>query len=209
MQKIRVFVLLFFLHISLTRGQESVPTFVIIEQSKPENCPGGGLHLKEGYVKASDNNAFVDIDIFFQKYDGSWIKKNYTRKGSGKLILNELSCDYTGNYYFYTYYSKSTTKRPTIADVVKRHEEMGTSPKFRMTKKSQPSSCGEGMGAHFEEGEVFTPNGERVVLTLFMEKKDGSWRKKDFRFVGSGYLKLDILDCTLTGNYKTRIVFDK
>jgi hypothetical protein len=213
MQKFSVFVLfvVFLVNVLTAFGQteQGNPTFVVVEQAKPENCPGGGLHLKEGYVKATDNNSFVDVDVFLQKYDGTWVKKNYTRKGSGKVIMNELSCDYTGNFYSYAYYSKSTTKRPTVNDVVKKHEEMGTNPKFRMTKKTQPPSCGEGLGIHFEEGEVFTPKGERIVLTLFMEKKDGSWRKKDFRYVGSGYLKLDILDCTLTGNFKTKIVFDK
>lgn len=189
-------------HFSL--AQDARPTFVVLEQVKPANCPGGGLHLIEGYLRASDNDAFIELDIFFQKYDGSWVRKNYTRKGSGKIRVNESSCDYTGNYYSFAYYSQSKVPRPTIEDVTKRHAQMGETPKFRMIKKSKPEQCEQG-GIFFEQGEVFTPKGERVTITLFMEKNDGSWRKKDFYYVGSGFIDIGIVDCNLTGNYKSRV----
>ena len=187
-------------------AQNARPTFVVLEQVKPANCPGGGIHLIEGYLRASNNDAFIELDIFFQKYDGSWVRKNYTRKGSGKIRVNESSCDYTGNYYSFAYYAQSRTPRPTVDDVTKRHNKMGTTPKFRVIKKKKPEQCDQG-GISFEQGEVFTPKGERGVITLFMEKNDGSWRKKDFRYVGSGFMEINIIDCNLTGNYKSRVSF--
>jgi len=180
------------------------PTFVVLKKEKPANCPGGGLNLIEGYIKASNDDAFIEIDIFFQEYDGSWVRKNYTRKGSGKLMVNESSCDYTGNFYSFAYYTDTKVPRPTIEDVNRRHAQMGDTPRFRMTKKSKPENCEQG-GVFFEQGEIYTPKGERVILTLFMEKNDGSWRKKDFRFVGSRFIEIDIEDCNLTGNYKSRV----
>ncbi len=193
---------------SVGTAQNGRPTFIVLEQVKPANCPGGGLHLIEGYIKASDNDLFVELDIFFQKYDGSWERKNYTRKGSGKIKVNESSCDYTGNYYAFAQFAQDKSPRPTIDDVKKRHAQMGDTPKFRMIKKTTPEACEQG-GANFEQAEVFTPRGERVTITLFMEKNDGSWRKKDFQYVGSGFIDVGISDCNLTGNYKSRVVFEK
>jgi len=51
--------------------------------------------------------------------------------------------------------------------------------------------------------------GEEVKITLFMEKKDGHWRKKDFLFVGSGSILLDTEGCDLTGEHKSDIVVNK
>ena len=184
------------------------PTFVVNKQNKSTQCPSGGLTLEEGYVKAN-RDELIYIVIYLQKYDGSWVTKYFKRNGAGLVHLNVTSCDFTGNYYCFAAFSQNSDREiPSGEEVQKKHAQRGVNPRFRITKRKALDGCeGDTQGVTFEIGEVFTPRGEPVKLTLFMEKHDGSWRKKHYSYTGSGFIDIDISDCELTGKYKSRIVF--
>ncbi len=186
------------------------PRFRVVEQAKPGGCPGGtGLHLIKGGVLAKQK-AFVDVVVYFQRYDGKWDRKSFSRQGSGELAMGVSSCDYTGNFYAFAAYSGDTGSIPDEKTVVAKHKERGDNLLFRITKKKQLSSgeCPKGGGAWIEEGEVFTPKGEKVTITLFMQLNDGTWRKKDLKFTGSGLLPIGMKDCDLSGNVKSLVAAD-
>ncbi|MBB3699609.1 hypothetical protein KMW28_00745 [Flammeovirga yaeyamensis] len=192
-----------------TTSQSTRPTFTVIKQEIPKSCPLGGLHLIEGIVRSADPNEYVDIYIYLQNYDGSWTKQVYKRKGGGVVKLDAMSCNFTGNFYAVADYAKNAGKRmPSITQVSEKHNAKGKNPKFRVTEKYPYKQCeGEQVGTYFKQGEVFTPAGEKVEVTMYLQKQDGSWRKKHYRKVGSGYIPLEIKGCDLNGVYKSRIVY--
>ncbi|OHX67214.1 hypothetical protein [Flammeovirga pacifica] len=192
-----------------TIDQSARPTFTVIKQEVPRSCPLGGLHLIEGIVRSADPNEYVDIYIYLQNYDGSWSKQVYKRKGGGVVKLDITSCNFTGNYYALADYANNEGKRmPSITQVKEKHTSKGKNPKFRVTDKYPYKECeGETTGTYFKQGEVFTPMGEKVEVTMYLQKQDGSWRKKHYNKVGSGFIPLEIKDCELNGVYKSRIVY--
>lgn len=182
------------------------PEFVVIRQEKPANCPSGGLSLVEGYVKANRSDAFVEVVVYIQQYDDTWVRKVIKRRGSGIVKIEAASCNYTGNYYTFSRYQDKETSFPTVQQVMEMHKKKGEDPLFRVTKRKPLPGCPNGeTGTFFQEGQVFTPKGETVEIIFFMEKKDGSWRKKAFNHTGSGFIDINIADCELTGKYKTMI----
>lgn len=184
---------------------QGFPGFTIVNAPKPKFCPSGGLELKDGYVRTKHTEEMIDIIIYLQNYDNTWAKKHFVRKGAGFIPLNISSCNYTGNFYAFARYASNKNKQPSLNDVKKKHESMGKRPKFRINRQAKLKHCKEG-GTHFIEGQVFTPNGEAVDITLFMQKKDGTWRKKHFKSIGSGYIPIDVKGCDLNGKYKARVV---
>ncbi|AZQ64099.1 hypothetical protein EI427_18245 [Flammeovirga pectinis] len=189
--------------------EEDRPTFTIIKQGVPKACPLGGLHLIEGIVRSANSSEYVDVYIYLQNYDGTWSKQMFKRKGGGVVKLDVSSCNFTGNYYAMADYSYNNAKRmPSITQVQEKHESLGNNPKFRVTEKFPFKECeGDITGTYFKQAEVFTPKGEKVEVTMYLQKSDGSWRKKHFRKVGSGFVPLEIKGCDLNGIYKSRIVF--
>ncbi|NLR92869.1 MULTISPECIES: hypothetical protein [Flammeovirga] len=190
-------------------AQGGRPTFTVIKQDVPKACPLGGLHLIEGIVRSANPDEYVDIYIYLQNYNGSWTKQVFKRKGGGVVKLDLSSCDYTGNYYALADYAYNSGKKmPSVEQVKAKHEEKGKNPKFRVTEKYPFKECeGDAIGTYFKQGEVFTPKGQKVEVTMYLQKADGSWRKKHYKKVGSGFIPLEIKGCDLNGVYKSRIVY--
>ncbi|KXX68111.1 hypothetical protein [Flammeovirga sp. SJP92] len=203
------FIVLSFLGDFFSEDQNNRPTFTVIKQGVPKSCPLGGLHLIEGIVRSANSEEYIDVYIYLQNYDGSWTKQEFKRKGGGVVKLDLSSCNYTGNYYALADYAYNSGKRmPSIAQVKEKHDSQGKSPKFRVTEKFPLKECENGVvGTYFKQGEVFTPKGEKVEVTMYLQKSDGSWRKKHFRKVGSGFIPLEVKGCDLNGVYKSRIVY--
>ncbi|MEH0158700.1 hypothetical protein V6R21_31985 [Limibacter armeniacum] len=195
---------------SLSLYAQEKPKFAITTIKKADYCPSGGVNYKEGFVKADMPDTEVEITLYLQNYDNTWTKKHFKHKGSGFIQLNLSSCNFTGNYYAYAKYTNVLSMSvPSLQDIKEKHKQLGNHPKFRISKQTKIKDCtSEQDGICFQEGQVFTPNGEAVSITIFMQKQDGSWRKKHFRYVGSGTLPLDIKDCDLNGIYKTRITVE-
>ncbi|WP_020532438.1 hypothetical protein [Flexithrix dorotheae] len=177
---------------------------VLIVGKKTSPCGEKGMTFEKAYVKSRIKNEEVEVVLFCQKYDGHWLKKTYKRLGSGEIPINMSSCEFTGNYYALVYYSSEGESGLNLKEISILHSSKGEKPNFKVTKREKISEQ-KGGGVKFIEGKVFTPKGEEVSITLFMEKKDGSWRKKHFNFVGSGKTKLNIEGNDLTGKYKFHI----
>ncbi|PWJ39218.1 hypothetical protein [Sediminitomix flava] len=202
------FFLIFSSLLSFAQSEASKhPQFVVTKQQHPDMCHVGGLEITEGMVHSPKPHEFVDVLLFLQNYDGSWTRKFFTRKGSGPIKMKLSSCNFTGNYYAYAYFSKERPSTlPTSKDVEARHRKRGEKPKFRIAKKSPNPECHQNAPSWFlEQGEVFTPNGEAVEVTLFLQRHDGTWRKKHYSQIGSGFVDLNIQDCTLNGKYRTLV----
>lgn len=195
---------IFVINQAMAQQKAPRPKCLINHKERPDDCShGGGLVIESAFVVSMIEDEEVEVVMYFQKYNGSWERKTYSRKGSGELMLDIASCDYTGNYFCFPYYKYlDNLKVPTGVEVETMHAKKGTSPRFRVSEMNRIDEC---KGAQIVKGEVFTPNGEEVKITLFLEKKDGHWRKKDYLLVGSGSIYLDIEDCELTGKYKSKI----
>ena len=181
-------------------GDEHLKVRVLTE--KPEVCNYKGIFLKKGLVKGAVSNAQVEVLVFLQQYNGHWMKKYYQRNGSGVINMNLGDCRFTGNFHALAYYiNKNQNSSVTYKDIQHLHNKRGENPKFRITKRLKE----ENGTVKIMEGEVFTPNGETVDLTLFLEKKDGGWRKKHYTVHGSGIVKLDITGSDLTGKYRSAL----
>ncbi|MBT28682.1 MAG: hypothetical protein CMO01_03395 [Thalassobius sp.] len=185
---------------SHTPGDDYDNLKVKVLTEKPEVCNYKGLYLQKGLVKGAVSNAQVEVLVFLQQYNGHWMKKYYHRNGSGEIAMNMGDCRFTGNYHALAYYMTNKNS-VTYKDIQHMHNKRGESPKFRVTKRLKEDDG----NVKIMEGEVFTPNGETVDLTLFLEKKDGGWRKKHFTVFGSGIVKLDIEGGDLTGNYRSAL----
>lgn len=206
-----VCLMLCFWSVGLASGGNILPRTtpeVTVYATRPADCEKGGLHLVKGYVKSYRKDEPVDILFYIQRYDGVWTKKYFNRKGTGEFVVNLSSCDFTGNYYVFACYSvEGVETMPDLRAVQQMHHDRGIHPRLTVTKKVEhPAECG-GRGLRIIEGEVFTPKGEEVEITLLLEKSDGTWRKKHYLFKGSGTLVIEEIDCYLTGNYKTLVLF--
>lgn len=169
---------------------------------KPEVCNFKGLLLKKGLVKGAVNNSQVEVMVFLQQYNGHWMKKHYKRNGSGVIEMNMGDCRFTGNYHALAYYlNQKNDYGASFKKIQHLHNRKGESPKFRVTRRLKE----EDGTVKFKTGEIFTPNGETVEVTLFLEKTDGGWRKKHYTVHGSGIINLNISGNDLTGNYRAAV----
>lgn len=193
-----------FLMVSSLFGQSEKPGFKIIKWTKPAECKGTGSNFEMGYI-VSPLDKPVEIALYLQTADGNWISKKFQSKSSGYFKINASDCSYTGNHYgFVRYIDDKETKFPTVDAVKKQHEASDQHPKFKIVQQSEKSECN---GAKFELGYVYSPTGKMVEVTLFLEKKDKSWRKKFYKYMGTGMIELGVEDCELTGNFKTHITY--
>jgi hypothetical protein len=184
--------------------QSNQPKFKVVKWSKLTECQGKGTKFETGYV-TSPQTGWVSVVIFFQRHDGTWLKKQYQREGSGYIQLNVIDCEFTGNHYAYVCYEKDVNCHfPNEEEVNKQHQESSQLPRFKITKKTKKADCN---GIVFEEGYVYSPSGKTVEVSIYMEKKDGTWRKKHYTYYGTGNLELNITDCELTGNYKVSVQY--
>jgi hypothetical protein len=168
-----------------------------------------GVTFEKGYLRVPKSNAWVEVMLFLQRKDGSFQKHHFEHQGTGVIQLNLSDCRYTGNYYaFVCYANDENCKFPTEQQVIEKHHQTvhNKPPEFKMTRMIPNPKCGE-EGIIFETGWVYSPTGGKVEITLFLEKKDGSWRKQHFTHQGTGTVRLDIDDCNLTGKYKTIITY--
>jgi len=181
------------------------PQFKLTERSTPNSCKQGGCSFDRGYVSTRSTD-WVVVAIFVQTKAGYWEKKEYTRQGAGFIDLKLSDCNYTGNYYAYAcFQNDGTCSFPDTYKIEEMHKQKDQTPKFKVFKVNKLPCEGADIGAQAEKGYVYSPNGGQVEITLFMEKKDGSWRKKTYLFFGTGMIELDIQGCDLTGNYKATI----
>jgi hypothetical protein len=203
---LRGFVILlgiFFTGVSLF-AQSEKPGFTIIKWTKPTECKGAGSNFELGFI-VSPLDKPVEIALYLQTNDGNWVSKKFQSKSSGYFKINASDCSYTGNHYgFVRYIGDKETKFPSVEAVKKEHEASDQHPKFKIIQQSEKLDC---KGVKFETGYVYSPTGKTVEVTLFLEKKDKSWRKKIYRHTGTGMIDLAVDDCDLTGSFKTHITY--
>jgi hypothetical protein len=181
----------------------NVPKFKMTKWAKPADCQQKGTKFETGYVNVGQN-ANIELAVFFQKADASWIKKTYQRTGAGYVQINLTDCSFTGNHYGYVCEVGTNCQFPTEAEVATMHNNSSQIPRFKIIKRSKKDDCN---GVNFEEGYVYSPSGKAVEVAIYMEKKDGTWRKKHYVYYGTGNLTLGITDCDLTGNYKATVQY--
>ncbi|UZR95788.1 hypothetical protein [Chondrinema litorale] len=189
---------------SFTDPEDLKPTVKVI-RNKPQDCDGKGSVFDKIYVGSQIKDEQIEIWFFVQKYDLQWLKKVYTVESPCIVSTDLNSCTFTGNYLVLAFYKVENESHDiNIAQVPIIHNSRGEQPKFRVTRRRKLEE-NVGGGVLFETGEVFTPKGEAIEITLFMEKKDGSWRKKHFNYIGSGNIDLNTEGNDLTGKYKYHI----
>jgi hypothetical protein len=180
----------------------TVPKFKITKWSQPDECQGKGSKFEIGYVSVPSGDA-VTVALFLQKNDATWLKKTFQRHGTGYIQINLSDCLFTGNHYGYVCVDRNKTCTfPTEQEVGDMHAKSSQIPRFKITKRTKKDDCN---GVNFEEGYVYSPSGKSVEVSIYMEKKDGTWRKKHYIYHGTGNLLLQITDCDLTGIYKATV----
>ncbi len=195
-----------------TKAQDE-PKFRITHSSAYTHTSCGaasGVTFEKGYLRVPKANAWVEVMLFLQRKDGSFQKHRFEHQGTGIIQLNLSDCKYTGNYYaFVCYADEENCKFPTEQQVIEKHQQtiQGKPPEFKITRILPNPKCKE-EGIIFETGWVYSPTGGKVDITLFLEKKDGGWRKQHFTHQGTGSIRLDIDDCNLTGKYKTIVAYN-
>jgi hypothetical protein len=205
-------VLLLFCNLTMQAQEEGddKPRFRMTDAVSDPQCSDYGTKFERGYV-TSPKNKWVNVMIYFQKKDGSFVNRFFSREGTGFINLNLADCNFTGNYYAYLCYAADQTcKFPTKDQVQAKHKEIQTTkqPQCKITRVL-PYKCEGVTGANFESAFVYSPTGGEVEITLFLERKNGDWRKKHYTFYGTGLLMLNIKDCELSGKYKVNIGYIK
>jgi hypothetical protein len=202
-------IVILFLTLCGVYAQEE-PKFRITHSSAYMNVSCGaasGITFERGYLRVPKPNEWVEVMLFMQRRDGSFHKHHFEHEGSGVIQLNLSNCRYTGNYYAYACYAnEENCKFPTEQEVIDKHQQiiLNKSPEFKMTRIIPNPKC-PNEGVILETGFVYSPTGGKVEITLFLEKKNGGWRKRHFVHQGTGSIRLDINDCNLTGKYKSII----
>ncbi|TAH17329.1 MAG: hypothetical protein EAZ08_13900 [Cytophagales bacterium] len=187
-----------------TKKQSDKPGFRIIKWTKPAECKETGSNFEVGYV-LSPLDKMVEIALYLQLTDGNWVVKRFSNKGSGYFKIGASDCSFTGNHYgFVRYIDDKETKFPTVEAVREEHESSDQYPRFKIDKQVEKPECSS---IKLETGYVYSPTGNAVEITLFLEKKDKSWRKKIYYYTGTGIIELGIDDCDLTGKFKTHIAY--
>lgn len=182
----------------------NTPKFKMTKWSQPVDCQGKGTRFETGYVSVPHNDDVI-ITLYFQKTDNTWLVSKFQRNGTGYIQMNLSQCDFTGNHYGYVCLANDPKcKFPTEQEVSEMHMKSSQVPRFKVTKRTKKDDCN---GVNFDEGYVYSPSGKPVEVSIYMEKKDGTWRKKHYIFNGTGNLALGITDCDLTGNYKSTVQY--
>jgi hypothetical protein len=187
------------------------PRFRMTDAISDPQCPDYGTKFERGYV-TSPKNKWVNIMIYFQKKDGTFVNRFFSREGTGFIDLNISDCNFTGNYYAYVCYAADQScKFPTKEQVLNKHTDIQTNkqPQCKITRVTPYKCEGNATGASFESAFVYSPSGGEVEITLFLERKNGDWRKKHYTFYGTGLLMLNIKDCELSGKYKVNVSYVK
>jgi hypothetical protein len=200
-----IYFLLFYL--PLFAQDDEKPRFRITDAVSDPQCSDYGTKFERGYV-TSPKNKWVNVMIYFQKKDGTFINRFFSREGTGFIELNLSDCSFTGNYYAYACYaSDNACKFPSKEQVVSRHKEIQETkqPSCKITRTIQFKCEDGGSSTLLESAFVYSPTGGAVDITIFLEKKNGDWRKKHYTFYGTGLLILNIKDCDLTGKYKITV----
>lgn len=180
----------------------TVPKFKMTKWSQMTECQDKGSKFEIGYVSVPSGDN-VTIALYFQKTDGTWLKKTFQRHGTGYVQINVSDCAFTGNHYGYVCIDRNQNCTfPTEQEVADMHTKSSQIPRFKITKRTRKDDCN---GVNFDEGYVYSPSGKPVEVSVYMEKKDGTWRKKHYIYHGTGNLLLHITDCDLTGNYKATV----
>lgn len=187
-----------------TKKQSDKPGFRIIKWTKPAECKETGSNFEVGYV-LSPLDKMVEIALYLQLTNGNWVVKRFSNRGSGYFKIGASDCAFTGNHYgFVRYADDKETKFPTVEAVREEHESSDQHPRFKIDKQAAKPECNS---IKLETGYVYSPTGNTVEITLFLEKKDKSWRKKIYYYIGTGIIELGIDDCDLTGKFKTHITY--
>jgi len=198
------FVILSFFISGFTIDDELKPQVKVVRK-KPEHCKGKGSSFENLYVSSSIKDEKIEVWLFVQKYDTHWLKKVYRLNKAGIVNSNLASCEFTGNYMAVAFYDfEGIGHDVNLREVPIIHNARGNKAKFKVTRRKKLSDS-RGGGVYFEEGEVFTPKGEAVDITLFLEKKDGGWRKKHYSTIGSSNIILEVGGSDLTGRYKSLV----
>ncbi|MCC5946474.1 MAG: hypothetical protein JJT94_16200 [Bernardetiaceae bacterium] len=199
------FFILFFACIHSPIYAQDSPLFKLTKRSRPEECGAKGCYFEGGFVRSNTENRQVVVALFVQHYTGYWERKEFVRQGRGYLEIGLKSCDFTGNFYaFACYADDASCKFPSSQEVEKQHEEKDQAPRFKVLTIEDKNCDSEG-GVLIKNGYVYSPKGLKVEITLFLERKEGDWRRKSFFYYGTGLIDLDIEGCDLTGNYKSAI----
>lgn len=197
------FILSFFIS-GFTIDDEMKPHVKVVRK-KPDNCNGRGSFFENLYVSSNIKDEKIEVWLFIQKYDTHWFKKVYRINNGGVINSNLSSCEFTGNYMAVAFYNfEGVDHDINLREVPIIHNARGNKVKFKVTRRKKLSDT-RGGGVYFEEGEVFTPKGEAVDITLFLEKKDGGWRKKHYSSIGSSNIILEVGGSDLTGRYKSLV----
>jgi hypothetical protein len=201
-----------FCHTPLQAQEEDLdkPRFRMTDAVSDPQCSDYGTKFERGYVTSPKNNKWVNVMIYFQKKDGSFTNRFFSREGTGFIDLNISDCSFTGNYYAYACYATDNVcKFPSKDQVISKHKEIQTTkqPQCKITRVL-PYKCEAGVeGMNFESAFIYSPTGGAVDITLFLERKNGDWRKKHYTFYGTGLLLLNIKDCELSGKYRVNIIY--
>ncbi|MEM1136554.1 MAG: hypothetical protein AAGI07_12010 [Bacteroidota bacterium] len=202
--QLSIFILTFFLFSAFTNSNELKPTVKVVRK-KITSCNGKGSAFESLFVSSQIKDENIEILFFAQKYDLKWMKKVYNLEGAGIINTNLQSCLFTGNYFVLGYYKSDNDMHDiNLTKVPILHSTRGDKPKFRVTRRKKIDQE-KGGGVLFETGEVFTPRGEAVEITLFLQKNDGSWRKKHYNYIGSGNLEINECGKELNGRYKSLV----
>jgi hypothetical protein len=184
---------------------DEIKPHVKVVRKKLADCDGKGSSFNQLFVGSKVKDEKIEVWLFVQKYDLHWLKKVYRLEKSGVIESGLSSCDFTGNYLAVAFYNSDNDAHDiNLKEVPIIHNSRGDKPKFKVTRRSKLSED-HGGGVYFEEGEIFTPKGEEVEITLFLERKNGQWRKKHYNFIGSGNISLDVSGDDLTGRYKSHV----
>jgi hypothetical protein len=207
MKKILTTIYLLIFCLPLLAQDDEKPRFRVTDAVSDPQCSDYGTKFERGYVTAPKNK-WVNVMIYFQKKDGGFISRFFSREGTGFIELNLSDCSFTGNYYAYACYaSDNTCKFPSKEQVISRHKEIQETkqPSCKITRTIQFKCEDGGNSTLLESAFVYSPTGGAVDITIFLEKKNGDWRKKHYTFYGTGLLILNIKDCDLTGKYRITV----
>jgi len=202
--------LLFFLALcciaSAARGQSV--RFRILTKSRIAQCGEKGFAYKTGEVSAPEGMA-VNVQLYLQMQDGTWQKFPFSHTGSGELALNLEDCGFTGNHYAYICETSKQCNFPSVEEIARKHKQKPQSPSIKV-KPAERVTCTDGKpGFRFSQARVYSPTGQAVEIILFLEKKDGRWRKKHYSYEGTGFLELNAEGSDLTGNHKTMVQYKR
>jgi hypothetical protein len=182
--------------------------FRVLQKKRIAQCGEKGFAYVSGEVSAPAGVA-VKVQLYLQMQDASWQMFPFTHTGSGEIPLRLEDCAFTGNHYAYICEAAKQCNFPAIEDIARKHRQKSQTPTMKV-KPAEAITCTDGKaGFRFSQARVYSPTGQTVEIILFLEKKDGRWRKKHYTYAGTGYLALAVEGSDLTGNYKTMVQYQR